>query len=364
MPTKRGNSEGTIRKRSDGRWEARITLENGARRSFYAKTRQDVARQLAEATRDREHCIQAVGERQTVREFLEGWVAATEHDVKPRTWRRRGEYVRLHIVPVVGKVHLQKLNAQHIQGLYTRKLKEGLSSTTVHHLHEILHAALEKAVRQGLVYRNVSDMVDPPRMSHHEMTTLAEAQAKALLAAAVGDRLESLYAVAIATGMRLGELLALKWRDVDLDGRTLQVRATLQNMAGRFEFAEPKTSHSRRRIALSLLAVEALQKHQVRQAEERIRSGGAWEDLDLVFPNTVGKPLDGRNLLRYWFRPLVKKAGLPRMRFHDLRHTAATLLLSRGVDPKIVSRDARSLICLGDAGYLQPRHATYAAASR
>ncbi len=169
------------------------------------------------------------------------------------------------------------------------------------------------------------------------MTTLAEAQAKVLLLAAAGDRLEALYAVALATGMRLGELLALKWRDVDLEGRSLQVRATLQNIAGRFEFSEPKTSRSRRRIVLSRLATEALRQHKVRQETERLSAGGAWEDLDLVFLNTIGRPLDGRNLLHCWFRPMVKKAGLPRMRFHDLRHTAATLLLSRGINPKIVS---------------------------
>jgi integrase len=337
MRYKRGNSEGSITRRKDGLWEARITLEGGKRKSFYAKTRQQAARRLAEALRDRDSGISVADERQTVGQYLASWRDATKSTVRPRTWQRYEQYVRLHLIPTLGAVVLSKLTAQQVQGLYAKKLAEGLSTTTVHHLHMVLHRALDAALRLELVHRNVCDMVDPPRMAHHEMTTLSEDQARAFLSAAAGDRLEALYVLALATGMREGEMLALKWRDVDLEQGTLQVRATLQNIGGAFTLAEPKTDKSRRRIALSKTAIEALRQHRVRQAEERLQLGQAWSDMDLVFPNTIGQPIDASNLYKYWFLPLLKKAGLPPMRFHDLRHTAATLLLGRGINPKIVS---------------------------
>ena len=325
-------------KRPDGIWEARITLDGGKRKSFYAKTRQEAARKLNDALRDRDNGLPVVGGKQTVEQYLTDWLAAINATIRPRTWKRYEQYVRVHIIPELGKVPLVKLTPQQIQRAYAKKLGEGLSPTTVHHMHAVLHKALDKALRLGLVQRNVSDMVDVPRMQHHEMTTLSEEQVALLLDVARGDRLEALYVLAVVTGMRQGELLALKWRDVDLDLGRLQVRATLQQVSGGgFVFAEPKTDFSRRTIALSLVAVDALRAHRERQREERAHLGEIWEDLDLVFPNSLGRPIDGINLLKYWFFPLLKRAGLPRMRFHDLRHTAATLLLGRSINPKIVS---------------------------
>ncbi len=164
---------------------------------------------------------------------------------------------------------------------------------------------------------------------------------------AQGDRFEALYTLAVTTGMRRGELLALKWRDVDsaapaggsANGQAaLQVRATLaEKVKGGFDYAEPKSARSRRRIALTAAAAEALRIHRARQAEERLLVGPEWQDNDLVFCTHEGKPLIGSNVLNQNFHPLLKRAGLPRIRFHDLRHTAATLLLLRGVHPKIVS---------------------------
>jgi integrase len=243
----------------------------------------------------------------------------------------------LHFLPSLGRIMLTKLTAQHLQLLYAKKLEEGLTTTTVHHLHSIVHKALSNAMRLGLIQRNVCDLIDPPRMRHHEMTTLSEEQARLLLTTASGKRLEALYVLALATGMRQGELLALRWRDVDLDGSTLRVRATLQRTEAGFVFAEPKTAQSRRRIALSRTVVDALRQHKIRQLEERLAAVNVWEDHDLVFPNVIGKPLEAGNVLRRSFWPLLRRAGLPRMRFHDLRHTAATLLLGRGINPKIVS---------------------------
>jgi integrase len=166
---------------------------------------------------------------------------------------------------------------------------------------------------------------------------LTPAQARLFLRAASGDRLETLYVLALTTGMRLGELLAVKWRDVDLDRASLQVRATLQHTDEGFSFFQPKTRRSRRHITLTRGAVEALRRHRARQAEERLLAGTAWWDLGLVFTNTEGGPLQKSNLHFRSFKPLLRAAGLPPIRFHDLRHTAATLLFLQGVHPKVVS---------------------------
>ncbi len=185
--------------------------------------------------------------------------------------------------------------------------------------------------------RNVTELVDVPKMDHPEMATLTEDQARAFVHAAKTDRLEALYVLALTSGMRQGELLALRWRDVDLKTGTILVRATLQKTADGFTYAPPKTKRSRRKITLTSIAIEALSRHHARQSKERLALGSAWQDRDLVFPNTVGDPIQKSNLIYQSFRPLLERAGLPLIRFHDLRHTAATLMLLQGVHPKVVS---------------------------
>jgi integrase len=334
---KHGNGEGSIRQRDNGLWEARLHLPNGKRKSLYGETRQEASRKLAEARRDRDKGLPIVGDKQTVAQYLANWLDMVKPTVRPSTWQRYCELLLLHAVPSFGKVRLSRLSAQHVQSLYAAKLEAGLSPTTVHHLGTVLHGALAKAERLGLVARNVCDLVDVPRMADHEMNVLTPQQVRTLLDGVRGDRLEALYVLAVTTGMRQGELFALRWRDVDLTRGNLSVRATLRRMKqGGYRFTPPKTKRSQRQITLTQLAIEVLRRHRVRQNSERLESP-VWEDVDLVFPNLVGKPLDGPNLLHYHFHPLLKRSGLPRIRFHDLRHTAATLLLGRGVNPKIVS---------------------------
>ena len=201
----------------------------------------------------------------------------------------------------------------------------------------MLRRALGQATQWGLVARNVASLVTPPRVRRKEMTALSPDQARSLLAAAQSDRLEALYVLALTTGMRQGEMLALRWQDVDLDGGTLQVKATLQLTHEGFDLAEPKTVRSRRQVALTTGAVEALHQHRARQLEERLRLGAVWEDNDLVFANEVGRPIAAPNLRNRSFYHLLQRAGVPRIRFHDLRHTAATLMLGKGVHPKVVA---------------------------
>lgn len=337
---KRGNGEGSVTQLSDGRWQARVTLEGGRRKAFYGATRAEAAQQLTVALRDRDRGLPiGLDERQSVGQYLTTWLESVRPTIRPRTWQRYRELLTLHAIPVLGKVSLTKLTAQQVQRLYGAKLAEGLSSTTVHHLHAVLHRALGQAERLGLVARNVCDLVDVPRMAERELRVLTPNQVRLLFAAAQGDRLEALFILAVTTGMREGELLALRWADVDLEHGVVRVRATLQRVkdAG-YMLAAPKTKQSRRQITLATRAREALHVHRARQAAERLALGAAWDStLDLVFPNQTGRPLDAMNLIHRHFQPLLARAGLPRLRFHDLRHTAATLLLGRGVNPKIVS---------------------------
>ena len=336
---RRGNGEGSINKRADGRYQACYTAD-GKRHFLYGKTRAEVAKKLAATLRDRDKGLPVgLNERQTTQLYLTSWLDMMRPTLRPQTWKRYHDLLMLHVAPTLGNVPITKLTAQHIQRLYAIKLAEGLSPTTVHHLGTVLHGALAKAERLGVVARNVAELVDTPRIAHHDMQVLDAGQVRTLLEAVRGDRLEALYVLAITTGMRQGELLALRWRDVDLTSQSLQVRATLHRTKEHgYVLAAPKTKQSQRRIKLSNTAVEALHAHRVRQHAERLALGPAWDDtLDLVFRNTVGKPQDVMNLLHYHFYPLLKRAGLPRIRFHDLRHTAATLLLGRGINPKIVS---------------------------
>src|SRR5260370_4752659 len=197
--------------------------------------------------------------------------------------------------------------------------------------------ALNDALRVGLVQRNVALVATPPRKRQRTMEVFSSEQARILLEAVRGDRLEALYVVAITCGMRQGELLALRWRDADLDAGHVQVRSSVRKRPGRFIFTDPKTEHGRRKVALTALAIQALLQHRARQQLEQLAAGPAWSDGDLVFCNELGQPLIGINVTRHQYIPILKRAGLPLIRFHDLRHTAATLLLLQGVHPKIVS---------------------------
>lgn len=179
---------------------------------------------------------------------MQSWLGAARPSLRERTWVRYEQYVRLHVVPAFGKTPLTKLTPQHLQGLYAERLASGLSPTTVHHLHAALHKALDQAVRWNLVARNVADLVDPSRDRHFEMATLSPDQARLLMDAAGGDRLEALYVLALTTGMRQGEILGLRWRHVDLDAGSLQVRGSLQRLAGKLTVAarrRPSTPSAR-----------------------------------------------------------------------------------------------------------------------
>ena len=340
MARRRGANEGSVYQRADGLWTAAVNLGYAGgkrqRRTLYAHTRQAVARKLTEALKARQDGLPVTTERQTVGSFLEQWLDMVRPSLRPQTWTRYEQLVRIHALPALGRLRLSRLRPEHLQELYADRLASGQAPASVRQLHAVLHRALKQAMRWGLVARNVGDLVSAPRVERREMQTLDPEQARAFLAAAKGERLEALYVLALTTGMRLGELRALRWRDVDLTSSTVHVRGAPQRTREGLVIAEPKTARSRRQIELTNVAVDALRRHRAAQNEERLRLGTAWTDLDLAFPNEVGDFLSETHLRRRSFFPLLEQAELPRIRFHELRHTAATLMLKKGIHAKIV----------------------------
>ena len=335
---RRGANEGNIRRRShDGRWEARYYLPDWSRRSLMGKTRAEVRDKLAKALHDAGLGLPAIDERQTVKQYLTTWYESMKPQVRISSYRRYGDYIN-HLIPALGHVSLSKLTPQHLQVFYNKKLVEGLSSTTVHGIHSMLHRALKDALQMGLLNRNVSEMLRPPRSGNREMRPLSVIEMQRFLEVVRDDRFYALYVLALSTGMREGELLGLRWQDVDLPRHIVQVRMNVQETLGRYIIAETKTAYSRRTVALTQAAVDALAEHWQKQQRVKVEMGSMWADNDLVFPNGYGGIMIPHNITKRSFKRYLVKAGLSRaVRFHDLRHTAASLLLASGVNVKVVS---------------------------
>ncbi len=339
--SKRGNGEGSISRRKDGLYMARYTVQTATgskRKAIYGKDREDVAAKLADALSNRNKGLVFDAGSLTVEDYLARWLSdSVKGTVRISTFERHEQIIRAHIGPVLGRLKLRALTPAHVRSLHRAKLDSGLAPATVRKIHSTLHKALSQAVADGLIPRNAAD-VKAPRPAPDEMRPLSEAEARAFLDAAreAGDRFEPLYVLAITTGLRRGELLGLRWDDADLDRGTLRVGRALVRVGGRHVVGETKTKRGRRRVNLTPRTVAALKAHRKRQLERRVRLAGLYEDHGLIFSSENGTPLNPENLVKRSFKPLLERAGLPEIRFHDLRHTCATLLLGRGVHPKIV----------------------------
>jgi integrase len=337
---RRGKHEGSISQRKDGRWEARITLSDGKRKSFYGQNRKDVAARLRDALADQAKHLPIVPEKITLAQHLERWLKTSSGRTDPPTQERYASQVRLYINPALGHIKLAQLDAPRLQAFYD-DLGKKLSPASIRGIHSVIHQALKQAVRQRLLQRNVSDDVDLPLAEDSEIEPYTEEEANRFLEASVGHREEALFVLAITTGMRQGELLGLQWKNIDWDAGDLhveqQARRILDQETGKrvSRMARPKTKKART-IALSQVALDALRAHQIRQKAERIAVGPDWQNSGLAFPDEWGKPMN-RTTVYHRFKALLKAKGLPERRFHDLRHTAATILLTRGVNVKQVS---------------------------
>ncbi len=341
MAGKRGQNEGTIYKRKDGRWEGAITIPNseGKRKRFYGETAKEVREQLTAFLRALDQGEPISLNRQTVGQFLEKWLTETARPkIRPSTYVSYQSKVANYLIPALGKHQLTKLTPQQVQTMMNEMSERGLSPRSVQYARAVLRKALNQAMKWGLVVRNVATLSEPPRVVRPEMKILHPEQARQFLDTVRGDRLAAFYAVALSLGLRQGEALGLRWQDVDLDGGTLHVRVALQWLSGHAPtLVEPKTRQSRRSLALPPALVAQLKAHRTRQKEERLLAGQRWqgEEWGLVFPNTLGGPLS-KFTLHGQFKRHLHNAGLPDVRFHDLRHSCASLLLAQGIHPRVV----------------------------
>ncbi|HLF07940.1 MAG TPA: site-specific integrase [Dehalococcoidia bacterium] len=337
---RRRRGEGGIRLRTDGRWEATLTLDSPdgkrRRRSFFGATPAEAASKLRDGHQRIEKNLPLPPQNLTVESHLRSWLIEKKKTLRPETHRAYSDRVRLYINPALGRRKLAKLSIADVQAFHA-SMGRRVSGTTAKHAHDVLRAALQDALRWDLVARNVVSLVRPPRRTTGEMRFLGPDDARDLMEAVKGNPLEACFVVALTCGLRSGELQALRWKDVELERRRLRVVATLTTVTdGEPVFGEPKTQHSRRTVWLSEMAFEALEAHQDRQEAQRKLAGPVWKEHGLVFTNDAGGPLWRSQIRKHWL-DLLKAAKLPHLRVHDLRHTAATLLLAEGVPVKVAS---------------------------
>jgi integrase len=342
----RANGDGDVfpRKNKEGRitsYRGAYVGPDGRRRYVSGRTKEEARKALREARAGADAGLVFDAGKLALSTYLDRWLADSVKDtVRQRTYERYESIVRVHIKPTIGRVKLKALTPAHARALYRQKLDSGLSARTVNYVHVTLHKALSQAVSDGLVQRNAAQ-VKAPRPEKPEIKPLSPDQARKLIATAyeTGNRYAALYVLALHTGMREGEMLGLRWGDLDLGAGgatpTLHVRRTLSETRTGHKFELPKSGKGRS-IKLSRKAVEALRSHRAGQAEEKLRLGSLWQDNGLVFPTTTGTTMSGTNLLGRHFKPLLKRADLPAVRLHDLRHTCATILLMAGKHPKFV----------------------------
>ena len=332
---RRGSAEGSVFQRKDGLWSATVELGKGAggkrlRKTLYGRTKREVLTKLGTEQEAIRKGTTTTGDL-TVGEWLDQWLASLEPTgLKASTVRNYGEVVRYFITPHLGHIRLARLTPEDVENMGRSLAAAGRSTNSQRLARTILRRSLNQAERRGYVNRNVVALTDAPHVEVAERPTLSADQAKQLLAELSGDPLHALYTVSIHTGLRQGEALTLRWSDVDFESGTIQVTGRSTGKAR--VRTEPKTDRSRRTVALTPQATEALRMQQVRQNLE-----GSAGTLDLVFTSSRGTALFDSNIRRHW-QKVSSKLGLPPMHWHDLRHSAATIMLAQGVPIEVVSR--------------------------
>lgn len=345
----RGAGEGSIFKRNDGRWAGTISLgwRDGrrVRKSYYGATQAEVIDKIAEAKANLKRGLPLdapktpppTPDAPTLGGFLADFLQNTVRlQVKPRSYEASLIIARRHILPLLGHIALKEVNRQHVAGLIAAKVEEGLAPLTVRHIRGFLKQGLSWALQADLIEKNPAVHVALPRLAQRRATFLTPVEARRLLDAAQVNRLAALYAVAIHLGLRKGEILGLRWRDVSFEAGTIRVTQTIQRVSrraggsGGMAADTPKTESSQRSVHMPEEVITALRSHRAAQARERLAAGSLWRNNDLAFTTLIGNPIDPSRLHEQ-FKNLLTKAGLPGdMHFHDLRHTTASLLLHGG----------------------------------
>ncbi len=344
--------KGHIRKRGKQSWAIKLDIspdpETGKRRSKWHTvhgTKRDAQRELNRLLYEIDRNQYIDPSRMTVAEFLTSWLDDIASTVRPTTLVRYTDIVECHLKPALGSHKLAKLEPIHISAAWSKMLisgrrdgNGGLSKQTVKHHHRILSQALQRAVKWRLIARNPAEDVDPPRPQRKEMKILSPEETKKLLAALATSRLYIPVLLAVTTGMRRGEILGLRWRDIDFEAGALSVAQVLEQTKDGLRFQSPKTARSRRRITLPAFTVDALRRHKTKQAEELLKLG-IRQVNGLVVLRADGQPLPPSSLTHV-FRHRIRRIDIPTVRFHDLRHTHISHLLLNGENPKVAAERA------------------------
>jgi integrase len=336
MTKKRSSSEGTIYQLPSGNWRAQICIDR-KRLSTTRRTKMEAREWIRETLAQIGQGMTYEAAQTRLDDFLNSWLETKRYSIRAATYEQYGIMIRVYIIPKIGSYKLIDLTPALIQSFIDGQLRDDTGARTVQVTHGILQNALNHAQLIGLIGRNPAERVKVPRPARRELSVWTEEEVSQFLGSIQGERNEYLYHIALTTGMRQGELLGLKWEDIDWRRGTILVkRQAVEIKGGGFGFAEPKSQRSCRSVDLGVGSVEKLHNQYENVNLMRQIARDKWQENDLVFPSMRGTPQLGTNLDRD-FKQLVERSGLPKIRFHDLRHTAASIMLSRGIPAVIVS---------------------------
>ena len=338
MAKRRGNREGSIYfHHVSGKWCAQVSLD-GRRLTKYFPTQKEAQDWILETRKKIKKGLTFKAAKLTVGNYLHYWLNSIEDSIKQTTWIDYRQGIKNHIAPTLGKIKMIDLKPTDIQLLINKKKAEGLSAWRLQYIKRILNKALRQAVALGIISSNPVLAVTVPRPPQKEMRFWNKDQVKTFLDCVESHRLEALYYLAFTTGLRQGELLGLRWADLDTENQRIYIKRQLRRVREKgLIYQELKTKNSRRVIIIGDLVLEKLANHRDYLKKEALFAGDDWGDKEfqIIFPSSVGTPLEPRNLYRH-FQETTQKAQLPKIRFHDIRHTAATLMFREGIHPKVV----------------------------
>lgn len=330
MAKKRSHGEGNLTQLPSGRWRGRLTIQ-GRQISYSSTSIQEVKAWIRKNSEEIERGLTYKTAKMTVGEYLEGWLASITNSIRPTTAYHYKSLCTKYLIPSLKDVLIKELTAAHVQQVYDQwvRQKKPVPAPTIIKAHTVLHTALARAEETGLILRNVADHARPPKAPHKEMQIWSEMEVNRFLITAREDRFYTLYYLAVVTGMREMELLGLKWQDLDQARGILHVSRQLARSGG--GMLDQKTKAAKRSIQVGAGTLKVLNEHYQAQSKERYQAGDHWKETDLIFTSTIGTAVNYKNMLDRSFKPLIKAAGVPAIRFHDLRHTAASLMLNQGV---------------------------------
>jgi integrase len=333
----RGRNEGSIHQRPNGSWRAQASSQ-GKKTSKTFKTKKEAQSWL-------QTMLTQIGQGYSLRSgeievgaYLQQWLETAKLELRPNTAHQYEQLITKKIIPAIGPLKLKELNLARIEKFYADLFAAGTGAQSIRYIHSILHKAFERAVRYELLIRNPAHGAIRPQIHQAEMSVLDESQVTQFQMAAQTSRFSALFHLAITTGMRQGELLGLQWSDIDWHKGLLYVKRQVLHVPGHgTTFGDVKTKAGKRTIRLGEKALQVLREHQERQQLEIQAAGSRWKLMNMVFPSSVGTPLNESNLMKE-YRRILDLAGLPRIRFHDLRHTAASLMISHNIPINTVSK--------------------------